>query len=265
VKFKLKRKKVQDEEDIINIEETEQETENMDLSDDDDTNEDIENSENIESNENDKEIDENDETEENNENDKSKPNKKKVSKKFIVLILVVFIAAFVAGFLFISNKNNNKKSSQTVDEYSINMDSVESITAFSINSKDCKLKEIVPFQEDSINKIQYIYKNDKNSEEIIELYSNFLQNEREFVPLEVTEYEVEEGTELLSFAKPSSVEDKMFRIDIKKAQKNYSIIISRPENTIPKPEKEEKEENVFSRDSALTDFKDIMVLRRCPI
>ena len=101
---------------------------------------------------------------------------RKSKKKFIFILLLVFVVFFLVGFYL----NKNKEEPLVAESYTIDQDSVDSITT--VTQKGI-LSDIVPVQEDGTNTIEYVYKNEDDSQDTINEYVKYLQDEKGFVEL----------------------------------------------------------------------------------
>ena len=113
---------------------------------------------------------------------------KKSKKKFIFMLLAVFIVFFLAGFYL----TKNKEEPLTAESYTIDQDSVDSITTV---TQKGYLSDIVPVQENGSNIIEYVYKNEPDSEDTVNEYVNYLMEEKGFVELKDEDAENSENQE----------------------------------------------------------------------
>lgn len=188
---------------------------------------------------------------------------KKSNKKFIFILLIVFIVFFLVGFYL----NKSDEEHLTAENYAIDQDSVESITTV---TQKGELTDIIPSQEDGTNRIEYVYKKDEGSQEAIDQYVKYLEEEKAFVKLSEDENDSEKNTETnaqessqstdvmtpLTYAAQSHEENKLFEVNIKEGENNYYITVFRQEGRLPKAEKEEKSE--FTRDDAKAYLKEFL-------
>lgn len=61
--------------------------------------------------------------------------------------------------------------------------------------KKDELTDIIPSQEDGTNRIEYVYKKDEGSQEAIDQYVKYLEEEKAFVKLSEDENDSEKNTE----------------------------------------------------------------------
>lgn len=199
--------------------------------------------------------------------------KRKSKKKFIFILLIVFIVFFLVGFYL----NKSDEEPLTAENYVIDQDSVESITTV---TQKGELTDILPSQEDGTNQIEYVYKKDEGSQEAIDQYVKYLEEEKGFVELSEDENDSEKNTETktktnaqessesaeskestdiitpLTYATQSQEENKLFEVNIKEGENNYYITVFRQEGQLPKDEEEEKSQ--FTRDDAKAYLKEFL-------
>ena len=194
---------------------------------------------------------------------------RKSKKKFIFILLIVFIVFFLVGFYL----NKSDEEPLTAENYAIDQDSVESITTV---TQKGELTDIIPSQEDGTNQIEYVYKKDEGSQEAIDQYVKYLEEEKGFVKLPEDENDSEKNSETkaetnaqessestestdvmtpLTYAAQSQEENKLFEVNIKEGENNYYITVFRQEGQLPKDEEEKSE---FTRDDAKAYLKEFL-------
>ncbi len=194
---------------------------------------------------------------------------RKSKKKFIFILLIVFIVFFLVGFYL----NKSDEEPLTAENYAIDQDSVESITTV---TQKGELTDIIPSQEDGANQIEYVYKKDEGSQEAIDQYIKYLEEEKGFVKLPEDENDSEKNSETkaetnaqessestesadvmspLTYAAQSQEENKLFEVNIKEGENNYYITVFRQEGQLPKDEEEKSE---FTRDDAKAYLKEFL-------
>lgn len=182
------------------------------------------------------------------ENIKLTLNKKFGRKKFFVLLALIFVIFALIGFSIF-----NKKEPLVADNYTIENDSVESIST--VTGKG-NLIEINPSQEEGKNKIEYVYNGEEDFQSVIDEYTKYLLEEKGFVKLESEDSKESDESSVSSYGMQSSEADKVFGITIAKDEKNYYITVFRYEGELPKEKEEEKKE--FTRDDARSYLKNFI-------
>ena len=204
---------------------------------------------------------------------------RKSKKKFIFILLLVFVVFFLVGFYL----NKNKEEPLVAESYTIDQDSVDSITT--VTQKGI-LSDIVPVQEDGTNTIEYVYKNEDDSQDTINEYVKYLQDEKGFVELkdedtesqnsqtqpetssdtlkentnassaDTSENTAPEEKPVLKYGMQSQEENKIFEIDIRQGEKYYYVDVYRIEGQLPSDE--EEAEGTFTRDDAREYLKEFI-------
>ncbi len=172
--------------------------------------------------------------------------KRNLNKRFLIGAILALVLSFAIGF-FIYGKGDREPL--IAENYSVEDDSVASIAKV---AADEFLMEINPIQEEGKNLIQYVYQWGEQSQNALDSYVKYLEDEAGFVSLEdeTKEQESEEtaedgetSTPMYSLAAQSKEENKLFKIEITQGKKDYTITVFREEGQLP-------EEDTFTRDQA---------------